>query len=103
MEGFDVATTALLDNLSMCEFYAGIYNGVLLPSGSTENTSQLKEKLESALPQLYAAVIVFSVKAKTYFEAEGTHYPAKGTIPCKVFIKLPILNQNQGSRKLQVS
>ena len=68
MEGFDVATTALLDNLSMCEFYAGIYNGVPLPSESTENTSQLKERLESALPELYAAVIVFSVKAKTYFE-----------------------------------
>ena len=86
MEGFDVATTALLDNLSMCEFYAGIYNGVLLPSESTD-TLQLKEKLESALLELYAAVIVFSVKAKTYFEAKGTHlpvwlhYPQKGTIP----------------------
>ena len=68
MEAFEVATTALLKNLSICELYAGIYNGVLLPSGSTDNTLQLKEKLEYALPELYAAVIVFSVKAKTYFE-----------------------------------
>ena len=75
MEGFEVATTALLENLSMCEFYAGIYNGVLLRSESTENTLQLKEKLESALPKLYAAVIVFSVKAKTYFEDKCMYLP----------------------------
>ena len=77
MEGFDLATTALLENLSTCEFYAGIYSGVQLPSESTENTNtvQLKEKLESALPELYAAVIVFSVKAKTYFEAQCTYLP----------------------------
>ena len=72
MGGFEVATAALLENLSTCEFYTGIYNGVL---ESTENTLQLKENLESALPELYAAVIVFSVKAKTYFEAKGTHLP----------------------------
>ena len=50
----------------MCEVYAGIYNGFILPS----ETEQLKEKLESALPELYAAVIVFAVKAKSYFEAK---------------------------------
>ena len=59
----------------MCEAYANIYNEVLLPSESTENTSQLKEKLESALPELYAAVIVFSVKAKTYFEDKCMYLP----------------------------
>ena len=92
MEGFEVATAALLENLSICEFYAGIYNGVLLPSESTDNTLQFKEKLECALPELYAAVIVFSVKAKTFFEAKGTHFPslvsllpAKGTIPCTLY------------------
>ena len=73
MEAFEVATTALLNNLLMCESYAKIYNGVLLPSESTENTLQLKEKLESALPELYAAVIVFSVKAQTYFEDKCTY------------------------------
>ena len=81
MEGFEFATAALLENLSICEFYAGIYNGVLLHSESTENTLLLKEKLESALPQLYAAVIVFSVKAITYFEAEGTHLLSLVALP----------------------
>ena len=72
MEGFEVATAALVEKLCICEFYSEIYNGVLLPSQSTENTLQLQTKLESALPELYAAVIVFSVKAVTYFEAKGT-------------------------------
>ena len=86
MEGFEFATAALLENLSICEFYAGIYNGVLLHSESTENALLLKEKLESALPQLYAAVIVFSVKAKTYFEAEGTHPPSLVALPPGTFL-----------------
>ena len=85
MEGFEVATATLLEKLSICEFYSGIYNGVLLPSQSTENVLKLMAKLEYALPELYAAVVVFSVKARTYFEAKGTHL--------KVFIKLPILNE----------
>ena len=75
MEGFEVATAALLEKLSICEFYSEIYNGVLLPSQSSDNRLQLQAKLEYALPELYAAVIVFSVKARTYFEAKGTHLP----------------------------
>ena len=71
VEGFEVAIAALLEKISMCEFYSGIYNGVTLPSPSTENSSQLQRMLDSTLPDLYAAVIVFSVKARTYFEAKG--------------------------------
>ena len=58
--------------MTICEFYSEIYNGVVLPSQSTENRLKLQIKLDSALPELYAAVIVFSVKAGTYFEAKGT-------------------------------
>ena len=72
MEAFDVATTAILDNLTKCECYAKIYNG---PSESIENTPELKKRLESALPELYASLIVFSVKAETYFEAKCTYPP----------------------------
>lgn len=52
----------------MCEFYAGIY--FALPS---QSTAQLQSVLGFALPDLYAAVIVFAVKAHTYFEAKGTY------------------------------
>lgn len=69
IEGFEIAIAVLLEKLSICEFYSGIYNTVPLPS----NSGQLQSMLGSALPELYAAVIVFSVKARTYFEAKGTN------------------------------
>ena len=48
-----------------------IYIRVGLPSGSTENSQQLQSMLGAALPDLYAAVIIFIVKAHSYFEARG--------------------------------
>ena len=71
IEGFEVAIAALLEKMSICEFYTEIYIGVSLPSKSTAHSLQLQIKLDSALPELYAAVIVFAVKARTYFEARG--------------------------------
>ena len=79
IEGFEVAIAALLEKMSICEFYAGIYTGVSLlsPSQSTANNLQPQTMRDSVLPELYAAVIVFSVKARTYFEARGM-YVLKG-------------------------
>ena len=68
IEGFEAAIAVLIEKVTMCEFYAGIYVGVQLPSGSAE----LQKMLSSALPGLYAAVIVFVVKARSYFEDGGT-------------------------------
>ena len=59
--------------MSICEFYAGIYVGAPLSSQSTENSLQRQRMLDSALPELYSAVIVFAVKARVYFEARGTY------------------------------
>ena len=73
IEGFEVAIAALLEKMSICDFYSSIYKGVPLPSLSAANSLQLESILDSALPELYAAVIVFSVKARTYFEAKGTY------------------------------
>ena len=87
IEGFEVAIATLLEKVYLCEYYASIYVGVPLPSQSTANSLQLQSILYSALPELYAAVIVFAVKARTYFEARGKHRDA---------IKLCTLNQNQG-------
>ena len=63
----------LLEKMSICEFYAGIYVGVPLSSQSTANSLQRQNMLDSALPELYAAVIVFAVKARAYFEARGMY------------------------------
>ena len=73
IDGFEVAIAALMEKMSICQFYSGIYNGVSLPTRSTESSLQLQRMLDSSLPELYAAVIVFSVKAHTYFEAKGTY------------------------------
>ena len=73
MEGFEVAIAALVERMSICEFYSSIYNGVPLPSLSAASSRQLQGMLDSALPELYAAVIVFSVKAHTYFKAKGAY------------------------------
>ena len=71
IEGFEVAIAVLLEKMSICEFYAGIYAGVSLASQSTKNS--LQGTLDSALPELYASVIVFAVKARAYFEDRGTY------------------------------
>ncbi|RPB18346.1 hypothetical protein L211DRAFT_797364, partial [Terfezia boudieri ATCC MYA-4762] len=71
IEGLEVAIAALLEKMSICEFYTGIYVGVPLTSGSAANSLQRQRMLESALPELYAAVIVFAVKSRAYFEARG--------------------------------
>ena len=69
IEGLETAIAVLLEKLAISEFYAGIY--AALPSQPTANSLQLQRTLNSALPDLYAAVIVFAVKARTYFEAGG--------------------------------
>ena len=70
IEGFEVAIASLLEKMSISEFYTGIYVGVPL---STANSQQLQGMLDSALPELYAAVVVFAVKAHSYFEARGMY------------------------------
>lgn len=70
IEGFEVAIASLLEKMTISEFYTGIYVGVPL---STANSQQLQGMLDSALPELYAAVVVFAVKARSYFEARGMY------------------------------
>ena len=67
IEGLETAIAVLLEKMAISEFYAGIY--ATLPSQPT--SLQLQRILNSALPELYAAVIVFAIKARTYFEAGG--------------------------------
>lgn len=73
IEGFEAAIGALVDKLSKCEDYAKMCAGVAFPSRSTANGLQSPRTIDSALPEFYAAVIVFAVKARSYFEAKGTY------------------------------
>ena len=65
IEGFEVAIAVLIEKMYICEFYAGVCVGASLPS------ADLQSMIDSALPELYAAIIVFAVKARSYFEAGG--------------------------------
>ena len=74
IEGFETAIAAMLEKMTICEFYTEIYTNVSLPLQSTANSLRLQVKLDSALPELYAAVIVFAVKARSYYESRGIYY-----------------------------
>ena len=73
IEGLEVAVAALVEKMAICDFYAGIYFGVQLHSKSKGDSQQLRIILDTALPELYAAVIVFAVKARSYFEGGGMY------------------------------
>ena len=66
IEGLEVAVAALVEKVSLCELYAGMYYKVPLGPQSVK-------RLYSALPELCAAVIVFAAKARDHFEAGGTY------------------------------
>ena len=91
IEGLEVAIASLLQKVSICEVYAGIYCGVALQS--IEDEPHLQRILDSALPEVYAAVIVFAVKARDYFEGGSTYALSPGYNS--------MLNQTQAEGNLQ--
>ena len=58
-------------NMAYSESYASIYTALQTDRHSDDTTALLKAKMESALPEFYAAVLVFSVKAEAYFKSAG--------------------------------
>lgn len=59
--------------MATCNFYASIYTGISLDSASTAFTGgslELDNILDVALPKLWASVLIFSIKARQYFDAK---------------------------------
>jgi hypothetical protein len=55
-------------SMANCEFYTSIFTDALNRQFASPETSTAWEKqLETALPEFYAAVLVFSIKVKGYF------------------------------------
>lgn len=55
-------------SMANCEFYASIFSGSLSKLSTDAETSAAWEKqLERALPEFYAAILVFSIKVKGHF------------------------------------
>jgi len=65
MECFEGIMVTIMDKMAVSAFYAGIYTGV----GLVGDTSKLHKILNMALPELYAAIMVFVIKAQRYFDA----------------------------------
>jgi hypothetical protein len=58
--------------MAYCQFYASVFAESLQVMLDTDKTTDaFKEGMESALPEFYAAVLVFAVKAKAYFLHSG--------------------------------
>ncbi|KAF8242724.1 hypothetical protein K440DRAFT_564475, partial [Wilcoxina mikolae CBS 423.85] len=73
VEKIDEALKNIAMAMANCEFYAGIYVDALNVRFRELQTSTVwKEKIETALPQFYAAIIVFAVKAKGYFNPSNS-------------------------------
>ena len=63
VEYMEDAMSTIMMKVSMCEIYAGIYEGVL------SNLGPFRDTLFSALPHFHACVIVFLIKIREYFHA----------------------------------
>jgi hypothetical protein len=60
-------------SMANCEFYASIFAGALNRRFTSPETSAAWEKqLETALPEFYASILVFSIKVKGYFMSSST-------------------------------
>ena len=69
MECFEGMMVTIMDKMAVSAFYTGIYTGIGLHTAMGD-TGRLCEVLNKALPELYAAVIIFAIKARQYFDAK---------------------------------
>jgi hypothetical protein len=59
-------------SMANSEFYASIFEDALNRRFTIPETSAAWEKqLDTALPDFYAAILVFSIKAKAYFKSSS--------------------------------
>ena len=80
IEYLETTTATMVEKIAVCGFYASLYVHVeredfMQSRASGATAESLCKKLDSALPKLYAAVLVYSVKAKEYFIANSKLMP----------------------------
>jgi hypothetical protein len=68
VETLEEALKTIVLSMANCEFYASIFSDALNRRAMSPKISNTWEAhLETALPEFYASIIVFSIKAKRYF------------------------------------
>lgn len=85
MECLEAVTDTVVAKMAVCEFYSSVYGeGLKIALSSTQLTDNLQETLGLALPELYAAVLVFSVKARQYLVPSNCKKPEFSNSPKKL-------------------
>ncbi|KAF8446873.1 hypothetical protein BDZ91DRAFT_702955, partial [Kalaharituber pfeilii] len=83
----ETTIATILDKIALYQFYDNIYRDILAldmlslvtpSSAATMHTPQ--QILASSLPELYAAILIFSVKARQYFDPSFTRIRKSGSI-----------------------
>ena len=73
-EAIDTVVTSMAES----QFYASVYVSTLqIDLDFKETTAAFRISMKSALPEFYAAVLVFSTRARGYFLPRGP-----GELPC---------------------
>jgi hypothetical protein len=68
--------------MAYCQFYASVYaESLQITLDTDKTTSAFREGMASALPEFYAAVLVFAVKAKAYFLHSGSGQSTSMRLP----------------------
>ena len=71
-ESLEAAAETIVAKMATCEFYANVYAETVIALSSDQMTCRLQQSLDTALPEFYATVLVFSVKARQYFDPSNT-------------------------------
>ena len=80
VESLEAVTDIVVAKMAVCEFYSSVYEETLkIGLSSTQLTDGLRKTLDLALPEFYAAVLVFSVKARQYLVPSNGRKPFKFT------------------------
>ena len=70
-ENLEDTAEIMVAEMAICQFYANVYvetMGIGITLSSDQMTKGIQQSLDSTLPELYAAVLIFSVKARQYFD-----------------------------------
>ena len=83
LKNLQEAIETVVTNMAESQFYASVYVGSLqMDLDSHGATEAFRKSMNSALPEFYAAVLVFSTRAKGYFLPLGSGELPHGDRPC---------------------
>ena len=70
VENLEQAVGMIFEKIAICEFYAAIYSHMIPVnlSSAFPVSQEVHDILDAALPQFYAAILCFLVKARQYFD-----------------------------------